>query len=124
MMSRRDEAKDSLKFEEESWKKIDDPYHKLEVAMKKLSQMEGDASLYGATSQRIMQHLHIQFQEREENYLPWVRLLDISLLKKESYAGKKEGSQGYIFKQEMENLIKSFFFVEKMKRYILKWIGG
>ena len=120
MMSRRDEAEDSLKFDEELWKKINDPYHKLEVAMRKLSQMEGDASLYGATCQRIMQHLHVQFQERRENYLPWTRLLDISLLKKESYAGKREGSPGYIFKQEMENLIKSFFFVEQDQKAPIK----
>ena len=88
-----------------TWESGKDPYDKLEIGMKHLMRIDKDALFYIETSKKLMQYLHQEFQKLDEAYLPWVRFLDISRIKKESYPGKKEGSQGYTFKQEMEELV-------------------
>ncbi len=86
-----EETKNSVPNQSE-WESHNDPYHKLEVAMKYLGNIDKDATFYIETSQKIMQHLHEQFEKSHEVYLPWVRFFDISAIKKEGYVGKKEGS--------------------------------
>ncbi len=80
----------------------------LEKAMTYLDKADASkkVSFYFQESERIMNTLHRQY-EGEEQYLPWVRYLDISARKKEEYPGIKEGTQGPLFKQEMEKLIQN-----------------
>ena len=74
------------------------------------------AAFYFERSREIMLHLHQEFQKHgiEEVYLPWVRYLDISARKKKEYPGKREGSQGFLFKQGLEDLIVNIFSQNQM----------
>mgnify|MGYP000859612344 CR=1 FL=1 len=90
-------------------KNDEDHYFKLEIAMKYLDKIDSTKGVpfYFERSEEIMQHLQYEFQKNgnDELYLPWVRYLDISARKKEEYPGKKEGSQGFLFKQGMDDMI-------------------
>ena len=114
MMSQITKQIDEKEFVTIFQKKSDeDHYHKLEIAMKFLENIDRTkgVAFYFERSQQVMQHLHQEFLKngKEELYLPWVRYFDISAKKKEEYPGKKEGTQGFLFRKGMEDLVLKAF---------------
>ena len=109
MMTRNTKHIEEQEFTKTFQDKNEDHHYKLEIAMNYLDKIDytKGAAFYFERSREIMQHLHQEFQKHgvEEIYLPWVRYLDISARKKEEYPGKREGSEGFHFKQGMEELI-------------------
>ena len=92
MMSRRDEAEDSLKFDEESWKKLDDPHHKLEVAMKKLEAKWKETLLYmGQLVKELCSTYMFNSKKEKKTICPWIRFLRHLFVEKRILCWKKRG---------------------------------
>ena len=93
-------VKNSLEHSQEQWEKLDDPFHKIEVAFNFLSKLESDPFI--KTSQKIMPHLQQIFQIKvDQAYLPWLKFFDMSVVQKPKF----QKNEGLLFQQGIEELV-------------------